>query len=105
MPSSAPMTDPYTILLSITKLQELNPEIILFSHVKASNRASEIIQRFKEDTRVCADVALKAYEAKEAKETHLSADDISRNIIAEMIAFRGKEWPENDLTFVVVKVV
>ena len=69
MPSSAPMTNPYVTLQSITKLQELNPDIIFFSHGRASNRASEIIRRYKEDTRECADVALKAYEAKEAEET------------------------------------
>ena len=69
MPSSAPMTDPYVTLQSITKLQELNPAIIFFSHGKAYNRASEIIQRFKEDTRDCTDVALKAYEAGEKEET------------------------------------
>ncbi len=68
MPSSAPMTDPYATLQSIAKLQELNPDIIFFSHGRASNRAPEIIQRFKEDTRECADVALKAYGAKEAEE-------------------------------------
>ncbi len=39
------------------------------------------------------------------RHAHLSADEISQNIIEEMIAFRGKERPEDDLTFVVVKVV
>ena len=69
MPSSAPMTDPYLTLQSIAKLQELNPEFIFFSHGKAYNRAFEIIQRFKKDTRDCTDAALKAYEAGEKVET------------------------------------
>ena len=69
MPSSAPMTDPYLTLQSIAKLQELNPEIIFFSHGKTYNRAFEIIQRFKEDTRDCTDAALKAYAAGAKEET------------------------------------
>ena len=69
MPSSAPLTDPYVTIQSINKLQELNPEIIFLSHGKTSNRASEIIRRFKEDTQECSDVALKAYEGGETEET------------------------------------
>ncbi len=69
MPSSAPMTDPYVTLQSIAKLQELNSEIIFFSHGRATDWASEIIQRFKEDTRECTEVALKAYETGETQET------------------------------------
>jgi sigma-B regulation protein RsbU (phosphoserine phosphatase) len=36
---------------------------------------------------------------------HLSAEEISKKIIADMVAFRGKERPEDDLTFVIIKVV
>jgi sigma-B regulation protein RsbU (phosphoserine phosphatase) len=36
---------------------------------------------------------------------HLSAEVISKKIIADMVAFRGKERPEDDLTFVIIKVV
>ena len=68
-PSSAPMTDPFVTLESITKLQDLNPQILFFSHGRTTNRASEIMQRFKEDTRECADVAQKAYAAGEDQET------------------------------------
>ena len=68
-PSSAPMTDPFVTLESITKLQNLNPQILFFSHGRTTNRASEIMQRFKEDTRECADVAQKAYAAGEDQET------------------------------------
>lgn len=68
MPSSAPATDPFVTLQSITKLQELNPEILFCPHGRTTNRASEIIQRFKENTRKCADIALKAYEAGETEE-------------------------------------
>jgi serine phosphatase RsbU (regulator of sigma subunit) len=39
------------------------------------------------------------------RHAHRSAEEISRNITKEMIAFRGKEKPEDDLTFVVVKVL
>jgi glyoxylase-like metal-dependent hydrolase (beta-lactamase superfamily II) len=69
MPSSAPMTDPFVTLQSITKLQELNPEILFCSHGSTTDRASEIIQRFKEDTLECADIAFKAYATGETEET------------------------------------
>ena len=36
---------------------------------------------------------------------HLSAEEISQRITQEMIAFRGAERPEDDLTFVVIKVL
>lgn len=36
---------------------------------------------------------------------HLPAKEIGQKIIEEMIAFRGEERPEDDLTFVIVKLV
>ena len=69
MPSSAPMTDPYVTLRSITKLQELNPAIVFFSHGSTTGRASEIIQQFKENTIKCTDAAVKALEAADTEET------------------------------------
>ena len=71
MPSSAPLTDPYMTLQSITKLQELNPEIIFFSHGRTSNRAPEMIQRFKDDTRKCVDIAQEAYATGQTEEAVL----------------------------------
>ena len=38
------------------------------------------------------------------RHAHLSAEEISESITADLIVFRGKEQPEDDLTFVVVKV-
>jgi serine phosphatase RsbU (regulator of sigma subunit) len=39
------------------------------------------------------------------RHAHLSADEISEKIIEEMTRFRGRVKPEDDLTFVVVKVL
>jgi glyoxylase-like metal-dependent hydrolase (beta-lactamase superfamily II) len=68
MPPLAPATDPFLILQSITKLQKFNPEIIYFSHGKTTNRASEIIQGYLDDARLCAEVALNALKKGESDE-------------------------------------
>ena len=39
------------------------------------------------------------------RHAHLSAEKISQKITSEMIRFRGKVKPEDDLTFVIVKVL
>ena len=93
MPSSAPATDPFLTLQSITKLQRIKPEILFFSHGCATTQATEIIQRFAEDTRQCADVALKAYEAGETEEI------IARKLVEVLAMNSGKAradllaWP------------
>jgi len=81
MPSSAPMTDPVLTLGSIAKLQKLKSAIVFFSHGCATGRASEIIQRFADDTRQCSDVALSALKAGETEEiiAHKLVDVLAKN--------------------------
>jgi len=81
MPPLAPATDPFLILQSITKLQEFNPEIIYFSHGKTTSRASEIMQRYVDDARLCAEVALNALKNGQSDEKIASklADVLAKN--------------------------
>lgn len=81
MPPSAPATDPFLILQSITKLQEFHPEIIYFSHGRTTGRASEILQRYADDAGLCIKVALNGLKTGASDENIASklADVLAKN--------------------------
>ena len=81
MPSSTPATDPFLTLQSITKLQEFNLEKVFFSHGRTNGRASEIIQRFADNTRQCTEVALNALKSGETdkKIAHKLVDILAKH--------------------------
>jgi glyoxylase-like metal-dependent hydrolase (beta-lactamase superfamily II) len=65
IPPVAPGSDPFLILQSIDKLQELDPAILFFSHGGTTREVAKIIRMFADNARQCADIALKALKAGE----------------------------------------
>jgi glyoxylase-like metal-dependent hydrolase (beta-lactamase superfamily II) len=64
-----PGSDLILFLQSIEKLQELKPELVFFSHGKATRHADKIIQSGLYEARLCQDVAFEALKAgKDQKE-------------------------------------
>ena len=93
MPPSAPATDPFLTLQSIIKLQEFNPEIIYFSHGSTASRASEIIQRYADDARLCTEIALSALKNGECDKKIASklTDVLAKNSAKAKEELRA--WP------------
>jgi glyoxylase-like metal-dependent hydrolase (beta-lactamase superfamily II) len=68
VPSSAPGSDPIITLQSIDKCQELNPEILFFSHGGTTREVARIIPMLADNNRQCVDIALKALKAGKNRE-------------------------------------
>ena len=68
VPSSAPGSDPIITLQSIDKCQELNPEILFFSHGGTTREVARIMRMLADDNRQCIDIALKALKAGKGRE-------------------------------------
>jgi glyoxylase-like metal-dependent hydrolase (beta-lactamase superfamily II) len=77
VPSSAPGSDPIITLQSIDKCQELNPEILFFSHGGTTREVARIMRMFADNNRQCTDIALKALKAgKDREEIAKSLADV-----------------------------
>ncbi|MGD9303683.1 MAG: MBL fold metallo-hydrolase [Desulfobacterales bacterium] len=77
VPSIAPGSDPIKTLQSIEKLQQLNLEILFFSHGGIIREATKIMRIFADKNRQCTDIALKALKAgKDHEEIANSLADV-----------------------------
>ncbi|MGD8766057.1 MAG: hypothetical protein PVG87_27370, partial [Desulfobacteraceae bacterium] len=77
VPSIAPGSDPIKTLQSIEKLQQLNLEILFFSHGGTTREVVRIVRILADNNRLCADIALKALKAgKDLEEIANSLADV-----------------------------
>ncbi len=76
--SPVPGSDPFLFLQSIEKLNELKPELLFFSHGRATRDADKIIQSALDGARQCHDTAFEALRAGEDQE------EIARKLIEIM---------------------
>ena len=83
-----PGSDPELIIQSIKKLQQVNPDLLFFSHGGTSAEASRIIQVALKDERQGADIALKTLQngGNQKEVAHRLAE-----ILAEKSVFSAEE--------------
>ena len=67
-PSIAPGSDLILTLQSLDKLQELNPEILFFSHGGTTREVAKVIQMFADNIRQCGNIVLKALKTGDDRE-------------------------------------
>jgi len=85
-----PGSDPFLFLQSIEKLKKLKPELVFFSHGRATRDADKIIQSALDGARQCHDAAFEALKAGE------DPKEVARRLIG--IMDRGSALTGSDLS-------